>query len=57
MTTKGKGKLENFHHNWGIERTLAPANETALVDEAYQRWITKYKFIKDRLKRICQLYE
>ena len=54
---KVRTKLENLHHNWGIERTLVPANELALVDEAYQHWIAKYKFIADRLKGICGLYE
>ena len=54
---KVRAKLENLHHNWDIERTLVPANESALVDEAYQRWIAKYKFITDQLAGICQLYE
>ena len=34
-----------------------PANELPLVDEAYQRWIAKYKFIADHLAGISQLYE
>ena len=50
-------KLENPHCNWGIERTLVPANGMAMLDEAYQRRIAKYKFIGDRLTGICQLYK
>ena len=46
---KVSAKLENLHRNWGIERTLVPANEMAMVDEAYQKRISKYKFIEDRL--------
>ena len=44
---KVRAKLENLHCNWCIERTLVPANEPTPVDEAYQRWIAKYKFIAD----------
>ena len=29
---KVSAKLENLHCNWGIERTLVPANEMAMVD-------------------------
>ena len=34
---KVRVKLENLQCNWSIERTLVPANELPLVDEAYQR--------------------
>ena len=34
---KVRAKLENLQHNWSIERTLVSANESPLVDEAYQR--------------------
>ena len=33
---KVRVKLENLQHNWSIERTLVPANELPLGDEAYQ---------------------
>ena len=49
---KVRAKLENLHCNWSIERTLVPANESPLVDEAYQRQIAKYKFIADCLAGI-----
>ena len=34
---KVRSKLENLHHNLGIERTLVLANEQTMVDEAYQQ--------------------
>ena len=34
---KVRAKLENLQCSWSIERTLVPANEFPLVDEAYQR--------------------
>ena len=34
---KVRAKQENLQHNWSIERTLVPADESPLVDEAYQR--------------------
>ena len=50
-------KLDNLYQNWGVEKTLVPLDEQALVDEGYQWQIAKYKFIVNRLNGICKLCE